>query len=143
MCEALRYAAESDAEVVNCSFGIPRNAPELSDAVELVLGKGKHIVASAPARGAAVYPAMYKGVFSVQGDARCSADKWSWLGLPHALFGASASFNGRNHGASVAAAHFTGHLLHAIDRDRVGEMQADAAFQGRERILYRTTPNAP
>ena len=139
-CDALHHAAQSEAQVNNCSFGIPRDAPELTEAVARVFARGKYIVASAPARGGAVYPAMHDGVIAVQGDARCTPGTWSWLGLPHALFGACAGSDGAIRGASLAAAHFTGHLARAIAEGREADMQRAAAFHGRERILTKAGP---
>ena len=136
VCEALREAARSDADIVHCSFGIARNAAELADVVASILASGKRIVASAPARGEAVYPALYDGVISVQGDARCGPGEWSWLNLPHARFGAcAAAAKSTIHGASTAAAHFTGLLAGAMQSGREDEMQQAATYRGRERIL--------
>ena len=135
VCAAFDHAADSDAEILHCSFGLPRDVPVMAAAVARALRNGKRIVASAPARGAAVYPAAYSGVISVQGDARCTADTWSWLGLPNALFGACAvGTDPAIRGASTAAAHFTGHLAQAMSEGRSDQMQAMAAYQGRERI---------
>lgn len=138
ICEALEHAAQSDARIVHCSFGIARNPPELAHAVAAVRAAGKWLVASAPARGAPVYPAGCDGVIAVQGDARCGPAQWSRLDLPQARFGACP--NGADpaiRGASVAAAHFTGLLVREYGAGRADLMPQTAAFQGRERILAR------
>ena len=76
-------AAESEAEIVHCSFGHAEASPLLAEAVsEVVLTAGKLLVASAPARGAPVYPAGCAGVLSCAGRCplRC-AGQWSLLNL--------------------------------------------------------------
>lgn len=136
VCRALDHAAENDADIVHCSFGLARNEPDLACAVARVLRAGKTLVASAPARGAAVFPASYDGVIAVQGDARCTPELWSWLDLPHAAFGACAlGADGVTNGASTAAAHFCGHLARTMETNTVDQLRTSAAFKGRERIL--------
>ncbi|AVO36324.1 hypothetical protein [Pukyongiella litopenaei] len=135
VCEALERAARSDARIVQCSFGIARNPPELVRAVAAVRAAGKWLVASAPARGAPVYPAGCDGVVAVQGDARCGPAQWSRLDLPHARFGACPTGpDPAIRGASIAAAHFTGLLAREHDAGRADLMPQTAPFQGRERI---------
>ncbi len=133
ICEAITQAADSTAQIIHCSFGLPDPSPQLADAVNAALGRGKRIVASAAARGAVVYPAGFSGVISVQGDARCGPQDWSWLDLPHAMFGACASGpDPQIGGASVAAAQFTGHFAQAMRRNAAHMMTARARFIGRE-----------
>ncbi|MDC0657905.1 hypothetical protein N6L27_07865 [Leisingera sp. SS27] len=133
--EALHRAAESEAEIVHCSFGLGEASPLLAEAVAAVLAAGKMLAASAPARGAPVYPAGLEGVFSVQGDARCGAGQWSLLNLPSARYGACpGSPSSPVRGASLAAAHFTGLLARASMNGGVEAMLQDPPFRGRERI---------
>ncbi|UWQ26848.1 hypothetical protein K3553_18875 (plasmid) [Leisingera aquaemixtae] len=135
LAEALRRAAESEAEIVHCSFGHGEARPLLAEAVAAVLAAGKLLVASAPARGAPVYPAGCDGVLSVQGDARCASGQWSLLDLPGARFGACPGAPGAPvRGASLAAAHFTGLLARASLQDGIEAMLQTPAFRGRERI---------
>lgn len=135
VAEALRRAAESEAAIVHCSFGQGEASPLLAQAVAEVLAAGKLLVASAPARGAPVYPAGCAGAFSVQGDARCTPGQWSLLDLPGARFGACPGSPGAPvRGASLAAAHFTGLLARACAQGGIGEMLQTPSFTGRERI---------
>lgn len=135
VAEALRRAAESEAEIVHCSFGHAEASPLLTDAVAAVLAAGKLLVASAPARGVPVYPAGYDGVLSVQGDARCAPGQWSLLDLPGARFGACPGGPGALvRGASLAAAHFTGLLARACGQEGTDAMLQTPSFTGRERI---------
>ncbi|SDC01831.1 hypothetical protein [Ruegeria marina] len=136
VCDALAYAAQSDASIVHCSFGLGRDVPELGKSVARILASGKFLVASAPARGAVSFPAAYEGVIAVQGDARCTPGQWSHLNLSHAEFGACPHGpDGMTNGASTAAAHFSGHLARALALNSLGTLRADPAFRGRERIL--------
>lgn len=135
VAEALRRAAESEAEIVHCSFGHGEASPAMAEAVAAVLAAGKRLVASAPARGAPVYPAGFDGVLSVQGDARCAPGQWSLLDLPGARFGACPGGPGAPvRGASLAAAHFTGLLARACMDGGVEAMLRAPSFTGRERI---------
>lgn len=137
VCGALHQAAQSDAAIVHCSFGLRHDRRQLARAVAAVLSAGKRLVASAPAReGSPVYPSQYDGVIAVQGDARCVPQEWSWLNLPHAEFGACPSGAGADlRGASVAAAHFTGLLARETGAGREALTWQNATYQGRERIL--------
>ncbi|MCB4455693.1 subtilisin-like serine protease QhpE [Leisingera sp. McT4-56] len=135
VAEALLRAAESEAEIVHCSFGHAGASPMLAEAVTAVLEAGKLLVASAPARGTPVYPAGCTGVLSVQGDARCAPGQWSLLNLPGARFGACPGGAGVPvRGASLAAAHFTGLLARACAKGGIEKMLQTPAFTGRERI---------
>lgn len=136
--EALRRAAESEAEIVHCSFGHVSPSPVLAEAVTAALQAGKLVVASAPARGAPVFPAGYAGVLSVQGDARCTTAQWSKLCLPGARFGACPGGPATPvRGASLAAAHFTGLLARACTEGGAKVMLQTPTFNGRERIWKR------
>ncbi len=136
ICDALDRASRSDATLIHCSFGIARNEPRLARAVSAILSSGRAIVASAPARGGPVYPAAYRGVTAVQGDARCRPQDWSWLNLPHADFGACPmGCDPQIAGASTAAAHFTGLYARQIRLGRDQGMAHLATYRGRERIL--------
>ncbi len=135
VAKALHRAAESEAAVIHCSFGHTDASPLLTDAVAAVLQAGKLLVASAPARGAPVFPAACSGVLSVQGDARCTPGQWSRLDQPGAHFGACPGGPDMPvRGASLAAAHFTGLLARARMNGGVKEFLQIPAFTGRERI---------
>lgn len=135
ICDALEQALRSDATFVHCSFGLPKSTPDLYRAICALTASGKHVVASAAARGDAVYPAAYDGVTSVQGDARCDVEDWSHLSLPHAEFGACPTgLDPGVRGASIAAAHFTGLWAKALQHGAAEKMQMNARYRGRERI---------
>lgn len=67
--EAIRYAADSDAMVINISLGNRRTSPEMADAVRYALRKGKLIFAAAGNSGNKLnqveYPAATPGVIGV------------------------------------------------------------------------------
>lgn len=138
LVEALRQAAESDAQIVHCSLGLPRNDPWVEAAIRAL--DDRIVVASAPARGDPVWPAALPSVISVQGDARCGPGQWSALALPTADFGACPHADNRFGiaGASVAAANLTGILAQAdlsSPEPARHMLIAGAAFHGRERRL--------
>ncbi|MFI7342966.1 type VII secretion-associated serine protease mycosin [Streptomyces sp. NPDC050085] len=69
MSKAIRYAADSDAQVINISQGSTDNSPELNKAVAYALSKGKLIFAGVGNTGdganALEYPAATPGVVGV------------------------------------------------------------------------------
>ncbi|MFI0239811.1 type VII secretion-associated serine protease mycosin [Streptomyces sp. NPDC016845] len=69
MSKAIRYAADSDAQVINISQGSTDNSPELTKAVAYALSKGKLIFAGVGNTGAGAneleYPAATPGVVGV------------------------------------------------------------------------------
>ena len=138
---ALEAAAETEARLVHCSFGLGRADDGLAWAVERLVGQGKLVVASAPASGAAVYPAALPNVFAVQGDARCGPVDWTWLAeeTPQAEFAAHAGRVGDPvRGASLAAAHFSGLMLARLElaKDMRDYMRRSARYLGRERRCH-------
>ncbi|WP_323776626.1 hypothetical protein [Leisingera sp.] len=152
VAKALHRAAGSEAQIVHCSFGQPHHSPLLAAAAAAVLQAGKLLVASAPARGAPVYPAACIGVQSVQGDARCAPGQWSLLNLPGAQYGACPGApDAAVRGASLAAAHYTGLLARARSDGSGKTVLPPPAFTGRERItlpppsgpLAQGSPSAP
>ncbi|MBT2456112.1 type VII secretion-associated serine protease mycosin [Streptomyces sp. ISL-86] len=66
---AIRYAADSDAKVINISMGLPTEDPERLDAVKYALSKGKLIFAAVGNDGDSTnevnYPAATPGVVGV------------------------------------------------------------------------------
>ncbi|MFY2823820.1 subtilisin-like serine protease QhpE [Ruegeria sp. MALMAid1280] len=143
ICNALDLVAQSDAMIVHCSFGLARDVPRLERSIRSITAAGKTIVASAPARGGPVYPAFYRDVIAVQGDARCGPQEWSRLNLPHADFGACPSgADPHIGGASIAAAHFSGLYAHQIQLGRDHGMEQLATYKGRERIQSVEGPRA-
>lgn len=138
--QALQAAAASDVQIVHCSFGLPRRDAALDAAINTLVSKGVCVVASHPARGSeTVWPSSHPRVISVQGDVRCAAGDWSVLQLDPPLFGACAVEEDPSAGgASVAAAHFTGHLSRLMAQGAGLEhvqqrLWQDARWRGRER----------
>lgn len=115
VCDALHWLAADPPDIVLCSFGMANASLELLLAAARLQQAGCVIVASAPARGAPVFPAAFDDVISVQGDARCRPDEISRLDLPQAAYGASPVAHGHPdvRGASAAAAHLAGLLAGA------------------------------
>ncbi|MBP2403125.1 type VII secretion-associated serine protease mycosin [Streptomyces syringium] len=69
MSDAIRFAADSEAKIINISMGGPGEVPEQKKAVEYALSKGKLVFASVGNRGrkdnAVVFPAAFPGVVGV------------------------------------------------------------------------------
>ncbi|MFJ2820935.1 type VII secretion-associated serine protease mycosin [Streptomyces toxytricini] len=69
MIEAIRYAADTDAKILNISMGNLFESVELADAVKYAIGKGKLIFAAVGNDGASLndvrYPAATPGVVGV------------------------------------------------------------------------------
>ncbi|MEH6375723.1 type VII secretion-associated serine protease mycosin [Streptomyces sp. KLMMK] len=84
MVDALHYAADSDAKIINISLGGPSDDLE-EKAIAYALSKGKMIFAAAGNSGdkgnAVEYPAAYPGVIGVAGlDQEGAAASWSQHG---------------------------------------------------------------
>ena len=132
--------------IVNMSFGLSQDRAVLRDACARAIAAGVLLIAAAPARGQAVFPASYGGVVRVSGDARCSAGEVSVLGGRQADFGACVGAqrddggHERTGGASFATAHFT-RLAAAFlsthpeaDNNRILEwMRGMSSYHGPER----------
>ncbi|MFH9609096.1 type VII secretion-associated serine protease mycosin [Streptomyces sp. NPDC017448] len=71
MALAIRFAADSDAKIINISMSGPMSSPKLTAAVNYALGKGKLIFAavgnSGDLRNETRYPAATPGVIGVAG----------------------------------------------------------------------------
>jgi hypothetical protein len=108
LAAAVDWAAARHAELIHMSLGLQADRAVLAAAVARAVAAGCIIVASAPARGAPVYPAGYASVIRATGDARCAPDEvsclnpWHFGGCPR--FAAAKDASG---GASVGAAHVT------------------------------------
>lgn len=112
---ALDWLIDCGVELVNLSIGLRRADAGLRRACERAAAAGILLVASAPARGAPVYPAAYAQCLAVSGDARCAANEISCLNSANADFGAhpclsaGAASSGRG-GASYAAARVSARI---------------------------------
>ncbi|MDH3593923.1 MAG: S8 family serine peptidase [Rhodospirillales bacterium] len=142
----LDWLAGRGARIVNMSFGLRHDREVLRRACDSAREAGVILLASAPARGAMVYPAGYQGVVKVSGDARCAPGEISTLGGAQADFGAhprplaGAPGAGQSGGASFAVAHLCGHLAGYLaerpgaGRDEMLEhLAAVARYHGPER----------
>jgi hypothetical protein len=106
---ALGWVVEQGARLVNMSFGVRSDRDVLRAACAAAQAAGAILLAAAPARGPAVFPAAYPGVIRVSGDARCAPGDVSFLGSAQADFGACPqTSDGRVRGASAAVAQLTG-----------------------------------
>ncbi len=81
MVEAIRYAANSEAKIINISIGALGTSPELDRAVQYAVSKGKLIFASSGNEGQkgnpTLYPAAIPGVVAVSAidkEARVTAE---------------------------------------------------------------------
>ncbi len=108
---ALRWLRGRGVRLVNLSLGVRQDRAILRAACAALRSDGVLICASSPARGEPVFPASYPGVIRATGDARCTAQEWSWLGSSQADFGAAVAGDGPGlSGASLGCAAFCGHL---------------------------------
>lgn len=108
---ALDWLSGQGVELVNLSLGLRHDRPALRAACARAADRGIIVCASAPARGAPVYPAFYPRVLRMTGDARCRADQFSWLATRFADCGGCPSLPGsRVSGASMGCAHLSGHI---------------------------------
>jgi len=137
LAAALDWAAEQGAHVANVSAGLRQDRAVLRDAVARALARGVFVVAAAPARGAASFPAAYAGVLRATGDARCAPGEISWLGTAQADFGAHATA-GEVRGASAGCARVSAALAALLARGveparAVEALRQAAAYEGPER----------
>jgi hypothetical protein len=137
---AVDWAVGRRAKLIHLSLGLAADRAVLAAAVAHAIGSGCIIVASAPARGAPVYPAAYPGVIRGTGDARCAPgelsclDPWFFGGCPRLPGIGQIDLGG---GASAGAAWVTRNILKGptdvTARDVVAALIADACYIGLER----------
>ncbi|MGH8434322.1 MAG: subtilisin-like serine protease QhpE [Pseudomonas sp.] len=138
---AIYWLMEQDVALINLSLGVRQDRPLLREACEAAQAAGILLCAASPARGEPVFPASYRGVLRVTGDARCAGTQWSWLNSPQADFGAPvAAINGGLAGASIASAVLSGHAAAYLLEHPAAKLSAllehlrsHAAFIGPER----------
>ena len=115
VARAIDELCAQGVDLIHMSLGMRQPCPAVTAACDRALAAGCVLVASAPAQGAAVWPARHPGVVAVTGDARCRPEELAWLDAAHAQFGAhpfwDVSRDPRRGGASHAAARFSGRLL--------------------------------
>jgi len=149
---AVDWAVAAGAELIHMSLGLAADRAVLAGAVERATGSGRIVVASTPARGAAVYPAGYAGVIRATGDARCAPGElshlgeWFFGGCPRFDVGAAGGAGvgaggcgasiGAAGGASVGAAWVTRSIVRGpkgVAGDVVAALTAMARYVGPER----------
>lgn len=115
LATAVDWAVARRVELLHFSLGLARDRAVLSAAIGRAVASGVLVVAAAPARGVATYPASYPGVIRATGDARCGKEQISYLGTAAADFGACPthpSLSGRvSRGASLGAAHLSRYIV--------------------------------
>ena len=137
---ALDWLLAEDVRLINLSFGLRRDSPELAAACARALERGVVLVAASPARGAPVFPASYAGVIRATGDARCAPGELSHLHSPQADFGACVrAGNSGPAGASIGCAHITAAVAQYLLKDPDASLEeihsqlvANARFHGPE-----------
>jgi subtilisin family serine protease len=142
LAAALDWLARQGVALICMSLGVRADRPSLARACADAVDRGIAVCASAPARGASVFPAAYPGMVRVTGDARCAPDQWSWLGTAQADFGAAARPQpGGPAGASLANAAFCGILAACMARHHdfnaaqsLQYLRQSAPLQGRQLI---------
>ncbi|PHZ84455.1 subtilisin-like serine protease QhpE [Paremcibacter congregatus] len=114
---AIDWLVAVQVDVINLSLGLQQDRTVLREACVRAVAADIILIASAPAQGAAVYPAQYPGVIRATGDARCAVAEISWLDSGQADFGAcpraldqARDDPPRIGGASLGAAHLSGQV---------------------------------
>lgn len=146
---ALYWLLEQDVRLINLSLGLRQDRELLRQACAAAEARGVLLCASSPAQGEAVFPASYPGVLRVTGDARCSAQQWSWLNSAQADFAACVrgSSPGQS-GASLGCAALSGHIAAYLGahpdacKAQVRQwLQDNAHYRGPERRHVPCTPS--
>jgi hypothetical protein len=123
-----------EADIILLSLGLSADRSVLREACAAARDAGACLVAAAPARGPACFPAAWPGVLAATGDARCGWDDLSLL--PGPVIGAWCASPERGGagmgGASLAAARVAGHLAAAFP---AGQDDPAAWLAARCRIL--------
>jgi hypothetical protein len=141
VAEGLRWLVAQRARLVNMSFGLAADRAVLRSVCESASRAGVVLLAAAPARGGAVFPASYPWVLAVSGDARCAPGEVSTLGEGTARFGAHPRMvDGTAAGASAAVAWVSGLVAAFLasvpqaDAEAVARHLTEVArYRGRER----------
>lgn len=117
---ALDWLVAAGVDLVNLSLGLRENRAVLRVACHRAVRAGVVLCAAAPARGAAVFPAAYDGVWRMTGDIRCGRNEMTCLMTGQADFGAHVRplpDAGAGGGASMGCAHMSGHVAALLARD--------------------------
>lgn len=138
---AIDWLVDQRVRLINLSFGLREDRLALRAACARAHENGIIVLASAPARGEAVFPAGYPGVIRATGDARCSSAEISRLGTPQADFGGCVrDRDGAIAGASVGCANVSAAFAawfvkhpHATRDEALAALSVQAAYRGPER----------
>lgn len=138
---AIDWLVEGGIRILNLSLGLREDRDVLREACVRAIASGALLVASAPARGAAVFPAAYPGVLRATGDARCAPGEISWLGSAQADVGGHVrSLDGVIAGASMGCARVTAALARwlsanpgASNAEAIAALRTQARYIGPER----------
>ena len=141
LAAAVDWLVEQEAALINLSVGLRQASAELRLACERAAARGIVLVASAPARGAPVFPAAYAQCIAVSGDARCGAGEISWLGGANADFGAhpcAVAGDATSGGASFAAARVAARIARLLQQgmpagEALATLRGLCRYQGPER----------
>lgn len=141
VAQGLRWLVERRVRLVNMSFGLTADRAVLRSACDAANRAGVVLLAAAPARGAAVFPAAYPSVLAVSGDARCAPGEVSTFADGLARFGAHPRMaDGTAAGASAAVAWVSGLVAAFLasfpqaDGEAVARHLTEVArYRGRER----------
>lgn len=144
---AIDWAVAHRANLIHMSLGLGADRAVLRRATAKAIEAGCVVVASTPARGAAVYPASYPGVIRGSGDARCEPGELSCLapwwfggcprGLSEGAVGGDGGSTNAAGGASIGAAWVTRAIASRRKYDTaeavVAALTAAARYSGPER----------
>ena len=133
LAAAVDWAVHHQAQLLHLSLGLACDRAVLRAAIGRAVAAEVLVVASAPARGAATYPASYRGVIRATGDARCDGDQIAYLGTAAADFGACPLHHSQSgkvaRGASVGAAHFSRYIVNHVAAGRPLQKTHEALLQ--------------
>lgn len=138
---ALDWLRQEQVTIVNMSLGLAEDRPVLKAACQRAMSAGMLLVASAPARGRAVFPGAYPAVLRATGDARCQPGEISFLNSQQADFGAHVRcLEEKIAGASIGCARVTAALAHIANQspkekptDWLARLVNSACYVGPER----------
>lgn len=134
--DGLAWLVDQGAQLVNMSFGMPQPSRRLAQACHAAAAAGVVLVAAAPARGGAAFPAAFDDCIGVSGDARCAPGEVSWLATGVADFGTHPFLEPgdprRGGGASMATARLSGLLAAWLEAGMgASALRAELARQAR------------
>ncbi len=122
---AIDWLGEQGVDLINMSFGLRDDRPQLQAACLHASARRILLVAAAPASGGPVYPAQYPTVIRATGDARCRPRELSHLHSRQADYGACPRYEGlAPAGASIGCAGVSGLIARLLGRDSHTDIHA-------------------